>query len=538
MADIKPNPIINAAAANAQATASDQQAKLDIAKQMDVQDALTSDMTGAVQTAMQADQIIVAQKNAASAKIDAQNAAAQSALSTDWTQQGSRSNYWAAEMASNAQKAYDTLDVIKEKQTKTLLSDPLGFIDAQFTLPADIATHNYYAEKHNVAEGALNEITRATNDAAIMNNNMREQTSAAAAEAEQTKVAASAAISIGKLNMDMAGKKITGIVELNNLTTQQAALAYQALNADNEQKRLAMQAQSNADQHAQRMMMMQDRQDKLDQKAVDRGDLEAMMNSRNAGATMLGKPKVDNVDIFRREYMANQKNPDYQNMIGLGQQIGLNGGSVSGISVAQTAGDAARIYSSGGTNLRGNVVGTFLATKYDEEAGKNIASRKDPVAFADHITSVAKSVAATQLASIDDQKPNIYAAPPPSVVLANVGVKSNPFIASVVLPMVDLNPQMKLDANTLMAKAIDFAKDNPANFNVAAEGIAAYYRQATLTNNMVNRYVENGLPEQKTYNAKISGKNMVLSDPTSVKRAMLVAQVGTPSMFFNSPDSQ
>ena len=533
MADIKRNPVLDAAAANSIASASDQQAKIDIAKQMDMRDKAASDATGAIETEAISDKIISAQKHAAAATVDAQNAAAKVALSTDWLDMGSRSNKLARDSAESFDKAGLIAAEIQKKRSATLLDDPLGFISAQFTLPADIETHNYYAQKHNDAEAELSQITKATNDAAITNNNMRQQTSAEAALAEQNKVAAAATLNIAKINIDMAGRRIEGIKELNNLTTQQAGLAYQALSAHNDQIRLSLQAQSNADQHAARLEASADRQERSEQKLSDRADLVAMQMDRNTGAKTMGRPAVDNIDVFRREYIANQKNPDYQNMISIGQQVGLNKGSVTGISIAPTAGDAARMYAAGGVNLRGDPVAKFLAKTYDEEAGKNLASKKDPVAFADHVSTIAKSVAQTQLSSIDDQKDNMYAAPTPSILTRAKAVISNPFIVDTVMPMVALNADMKLDSNTIMAKAIDFAKSNPANFNVAAEGVAAYYKQAVLTNNMVNRYVERGLPEQKQFVGNVNGRNVVLSDVASVKRVMLSAQIRNNSLGYN-----
>ena len=542
MADIKRNPILDAAAANEIASAADQQAKRDISKQMDMRDRAANDATGAIETEAISDKIISAQKSAAAATVDAQNAAARVALSTDWLDMGSRSNRLARDSAENYDKAGLIAAQIQKKRSATLLDDPLGFISAQFTLPADIETHNYYAQKHNDAEAELSQITKATNDAAITNNNMRQQTSAEAALAEQTKVAAAATLNIAKINIDMAGRRIEGIKELNSLTTQQAGLAYQALNAHNDQIRLALQAQSAADQHAARIEASKDRQERTDQKLSDRADLTASRMERNAGATAMGRATLDNIEGYIREYRANQKNPDYQAMISLGQQITLNKGSVTGISIAPTAGDAARMYAAGGVNLRGDPVATFLAKTYGEEAGKNlsVSIKSNPTGFADHVSTIAKSVAQTQLNSIDDQKDNMYRAPIPSILMQADAVKFNPFLAATVTPMVALNADMKLDGNTLMAKAIDFARGSPANFNVAAEGVAAYYKQAVITNNVLNRYVERGLPEQKQYTGKIDGKNIVLSDIAQVKRIMLMrGYKNSPEFSFpRSPNVQ
>jgi hypothetical protein len=535
MPDIKNNPVINAAAANAEAVASNERTKLDILKQLDVQDSIASASSDSIRAIALADKSIKAQGNAAEAEVDAQNAAARVALASSWTDQGSKSNYWAAQMHENATKAYASLDVIKKKQAATLLDDPLGFIEAQFTLPADIDTHNYYAEKHNIAESSLNQLTQATNAAAIANSNMKKRTSLESAEAELTKVAENANLQLQSIRRQSAGDRISGLKELNSLTQQQSNLAYQALSADNEQKRLAIAQQSAADQHAQRMMMQADRAERMNQKEVDRNDLVALMDARNLGAKQLGKVQIDNVDLFRREYMAQQKNSTYQDMVSVGQQIQNNRGNVDGISLGQNAGSIARNYASPGTNLTGNVAGTYLAQVYDAtKVSPAAASAKDPVAFNELVNTNATRTAKLQLGDIKDDLPNIYKAPPPSILTAQVAVKSNPFIVDTVLPMVAVNPNVQIEAGAMMSKASDFSKTS-SNINVAAAGVASYYKQAVLTNNLVNRYKENGLPEQLKYMANIGGRTINLADELQVKSAIMQDQRIRSLSMYNEP---
>lgn len=522
--EIKQNPIIDAAAKNAMAQASAATSALEIHKQLDAYDSIAEDMTGSFQTIGKAQALQVGIKSGFEAEVDAGNAAAQLALSSDWKEQGSDINKWARLMRENAQKSYDSLDVIQEKQQYTLLDNPLGWINAQFTLPADIATHNYYASKHNEAEANLDKLSSATNAAAIANKNMEKNTSQELAIARQEEVVAAQAVNVGKLKLDTAGTRIKGIVELNQLTAQQSQLAYQALNAQNEQVRLSLAQRSAEDQHQMRLIAQQQRQDVLDAKKADRLDLEYLLEARNAGARNMGKTTIDSVDLFKREYLARKSDPDYQDMVNSGQIIQSNGGVVSGVMVAKNAGDAARNYASPGTSLKGNVAGTFLATVYNTEKLSPTAS-KDKVAFNEHVNQIAVGQATAQSKLIKDDQPNIYAAPNPAILLKNPNVASNNFIKDSLLPMVTLSPEMSIDDNTLVSSGIDYVKGDPGKLAAVTAGITQYYRQAVLTNNMVNRYKENGLPEQLKYVAQIGGQNVDLADELSVKRIVLTGLV-------------
>lgn len=525
MAEVKDNPIINHIAAAAQAQASSQQAQLRIQEQLDAQEAASQQAILAATSVGNAQATIKSSEESWKASSDAQIASIGVALGTDWTTQGSESNYWATQMKENAHKAYESLDVIKDKQSKTLLSDPLGFISAQFTLPADIATHNYYARKHNVAEQALNEITNASNSAAIAAKQMEQRTSEAVAEAKANEALANAAKDVANITANAAGNKIKGIVEINSMTAQQADMAFKIHAANNSDAQLALQQRQADDLHAQRMMAQTQRQEQLDAKAATLDDWKAQLDIRNIGAKAMGKAPVTSIDMFRREYNMSGKTQDYQDMLNYGMDISLNQGSLSGVPVAQNAGRAALNYAKGGVNLNGNVAGTFLTQVLGQQKLLPTAP-KDQAALAEQVTSVATKIAKDQLASIDNSNPaapNIYAAPPPSVMLQSKAVQSSPFIMETLVPMLEQNKNLQLPDAVLVAKAADYAKGGKANFNVAVAGIAAYYKQATIINSANNRYVEHDLPKQTSYTARINGADVDLTNETQVKMVLMKA---------------
>lgn len=520
MAEIKDNPIINYAAQAAQAQAGDQQAKVDIAKQLDQQEA-ASNAQMLARTAMGNDEATIsAAKNARQATIDATNANIRLGFGADTTAQGSESNYWLGEMQNNAHKAYAALDAINQKRQATLLDDPLGFINAQFTLPADIATHNYYAEKHNIAEQALNEITSASNAAVIASTNAAAKTSQEEAVAESDKAVQSALYDNARIKEGMAGNRIKGIAEINSLTTAQAAMALQVHQAQNSDRSLVMQEENNK-------LMREERQariDKLDETAL--GD-QSMLDAYNAGQRNLKKPTIGSLAEWRVTYRAMQSRPEFQNTLAMGQDIIANGGTTNGISVAGSPGEAALLYASGATaGNKTSQVASFLTQRLNEI--KSLPTPpKDRVALAEAVSIEAKKIATAQVGQINDATPNIYAAPPPSVILQAPAVAANPFVAGTIKPLLDADPNVKLPDGVIMGKALDVAKTK-GGVDVAANGIKAYYDQVVMKNSVLNQYVENGLPPQTKYPAVLDGATVDLTDLTAIKRYIVQKNFSVP----------
>lgn len=549
MADVKDNPIINYVAQAAQAHAADSQAKLDIQKQLDVQEQSSTDAMLAATRVGGSQATQVAAQESWKASSDAQIAAMGEKLGTSWTDQGSETNKWASRMKENAEKAYAAKDVIHEKQSKTLLNDPLGYIEAQFSLPSDIETHNYYAGKFNQAEQNLNQVINASNAAAISVKQMEKRTSVDFATAKAEEAMALAAGNVAQLKRQAAGDSIKGITEINNLNTKQVDLVFKVHSAQNADASLALHRQAQADNHKMALLRLEQRQEELATKAATEADWQAQMETRNVGARAKGVALLDSVAMFKREYAMQGKNPIYQNMLTYGSEIEMNKGSLSGVAIAQNAGTAARDYAAtGGVNLQNNPVGSFLSGLYSAQKLHPTAP-KDPIAFAATVDKVAIDTASTFLRSIDNSNsnaPNIYAAPAVGVMLKSASVLSSPFIVDTLVPMRELNPNVQVTDATMLAKAADYAKTGKANFNVAAEGIVNYYKQASNLNNANRLYKENGLPPQKDYMAKIDGRNVDLTSLVQVRQyifkrnmqdnaGFLISGVPNTSDFVNNP---
>lgn len=529
MAEVKSDQIFNYIKQAGEAHAADSQSKLDIQKQLDAQEQASADAMVAATTVGGSQAVMRASEESWKAASDAKIAAMGEALGTDWTSQGSQTNLWAARMKENAEKAYSALDVVHEKEAKTLLNDPIGFIEAQFSLPSDIATYNYYAEKNNIAEGRLNELLDASNAAAVSIKQEEKRTSTEYATAKAEEAAALAAGNVAALKRQAAGDSISGIRAINELDSRQLQIALQVHAARNSDASLALQRQSQADSHAKVLFDMEQKRELLEGKQATEDDWRAQMEVRNIGAKARDIAPIESIGMFKQEYRIQSKNPVYQNLLTYGAQISFNKGYVNGVAVAENAGAAARDYSAGGVNLSNNPVGSYLAQVYATKK-TDIGAMKDPAAFNEIVNKAAVGGAKKLASSIDNSNPNIpniYAAPPPAIMLKSKAAAVNPFIVDTVVPMVQQNKNVTIPDAVMLAKAADYAKGGKANFNMAAAGIVDYYSKAVIENNNTKLYKENGLDPQLGYNARIDGRNIDLTNIVQVKDYLFKQNMAT-----------
>jgi len=199
--------------------------------------------------------------------------------------------------------------------------------------------------------------------------------------------------------------------------------------------------------------------------------------------------------------------------------------------VADSAGEAAVNYATGQAKTR---VAQFLKQTLQTLKADPTAP-KDRQAMIGKISEAAGESAKLQLKNIDQNSPNanIYSAPPATVVLQNRAVSQLPFIEQIVRPLSEKSKDVTIKDEVIISSAISYATvpDGKVNFNEAAESVARYYRTAVAYNNTSNQYLENGLPEQVKYMARVNNKMVDLTDPIAIRRHMLQTQPTGISLF-------
>jgi hypothetical protein len=178
------NVVLQYLAKKGQADRDNAMAQLDMQKHIDsINNAQVEDMTSVI-AAGDAEASISAAKQARLARTDLNNLQAQTFLGLNPQEGSFRLEELARQRTENYAKANETAKVIAEKKSSTLLNDPLGFILNQFTLPADIAAHNYYASLHNNAAEEFDGIVDAGTKVGNENRSLAAATSAAEATGE------------------------------------------------------------------------------------------------------------------------------------------------------------------------------------------------------------------------------------------------------------------------------------------------------------------------------------------------------------------
>lgn len=507
--------------------AEQQQTQVDIMALMDAQETNYAQQALVVDELSSAKKVISAQQEAFAAETDAKKLAAEVAYSSNFSDQASKTNYWAKEVHENAAKAYASLDAINEKKKSNLLEDPIGYIMNQFTLPSDIAAHNYYVNKHNVADTALNTLIKGTSDAAIMAKNMEKSTSTEQALAKLTEIETQAKWDKLKISKEAAGTRMSGLQTLNQMDIQQTAAAYQALSAVNADQHLKLAQRSADDQHQMRMMQQKEFNEKTTAKLEANQSMEAEMQSYNAGARLANRPEIHDVKTFQRvaQNAIQRKDQDFLNVVSAGQLIELNGGKVDGVMIAKNAGDTASMYSKSGPMLKGNSVGSFMADTYNNLKARPGVNAKDIEAFNAVANTEIVATAKAKMNKIKDSEPNIYAALPVDIIAkSKTGQQllTTPFMQSTIVPMYNADKDVKIPDTLMLEKASKFVLSNRSELDSTAKAIATYYQSAIHTNNVVKRYVENGLPPQQSYMWDSGYGTRNLASEVEIKRLLMI----------------
>ena len=515
MATQKTDPIFDYVARAKQAEESSKQAQINVANILSQQEEFGKEVEIQTAAAGKSRQAVVAGEEAINAAVDAQKAAIVDNYGTDYTKQGSDALRWSQEAKVNRDAAYEAEKQLREAQKVDFMSNPLGFISAQFEIPTLAAQYNYHAGLTNSAEANLTSITQASNSAVNAAVQAKRSTSANLAIAKGEEAAALNAAQVAEIKSKNAGLRIKGIEELNALSSRDLDRVFQVHQMQNSDASLQLQREA-ADR------ARKESAERLEMKNAQLDQVKYEMEAYNAGARRTGKMTFSDPKMFLKAYESNKNLPEFINTLTSGKMLVLNDGVNNGIMVADNAGEASMLYATGQATTP---IARMMKSQVMVEK-QNVAAPKDRQGFAGHMTTRLTDIANTQLKSIDQTGPteNIYAAPPASIMLQAKSLDS-PFMNSVIRPLVESEPTGKINDAVIVSSALQYAKTSPANFNDAATSIVNYYRKAVLQNNAVNQYTENGLPAQKNYRARVDGKIVDLTDPVQVKRHLLTEQL-------------
>lgn len=508
--------------------------------------------TEAIQSFTDANVVVKSETDAMAARVDAANAQAKLDLGTDSTQ----GNYRLKELAGDRKTAYENAvkaeEIIYEKKSKTFASDPLGWIHAQITTPADIDVYNHFAKRHNMAEEEYNSIVTSTTATAQMNNATKATTSAAMADANLKMVVAAGQKELANNAVLYAQHNIQGQQVLSSLSEKQLGHAESAVRMEEAAQNFKLRQQQmalNSAQRAETLKRTQLLNEQLEGTIQDRTQLkleqESLTTSYNSGVRALGGVELSTPQVLTA--LKNDKSGYVGNLLRYGQDIEANGGSKAGVPVlgpGMSPADMTGVLRAARAKPNGidkDVYEFAVTATGDAIRALGATLDKDPAKRAQQLAVEIKKAADTQLERIDNSKDssNIYGAPTPRQLAEAIPVLTKyPKLQEIIKRSSD-NPNVPIrDVDILEAAKIEL-QTNPTkeNFKLISDSLGDYYRAVRDYNNIHNGYLEKNLPQQRTYNAVLPtglfGGTQVtdMTDPLQVQRLLIKMSFGMQSSF-------
>lgn len=181
-----------------------------------------------------------------------------------------------------------------------------------------------------------------------------------------------------------------------------------------------------------------------------------------------------------------------------------------------------------------------VVTAVNEKLYGKVVPNKDPKKQGEKVPGLIEVMQANMDADISGgQIKNIYRAPAAAVIAdLRPDLTVEPFWKALVVPATNLSPAPSADQLYKQAKIA--VANKTLTVDQAAEGIATYYKVATLANNANEQYQLLGIPMQKSYVATIDterglfgGKTLKTMDTLDVQKIKHELVLGTMYPIWN-----
>lgn len=461
------------------------------------------------------------------ADTDARKAATFTAWNSDPKQAGNVLEEYAHKMRSAYLETDRLGDEIQNLKGKDFFSDPLGYVTAQFMLPAKVAEFNKFAGQYNRAEAAHNETVSATTATGQMAKVMEQGTSLALVDANAKQILAKAATDIAKVERSGAVINIGGYRDLQQLTEAQLSAAGHAMSVDINLKHYQLQLNNATALEGQREILNLQREAALDSKTQTKVDQQRDLDYYNTGADKLGAPRIGDYNVLR-QYLRS-KDGTANTLMNIGIEASIKG-TTQGIQIAPNAGTAARVLLNSKANppADANSPYTLLATAYNDSRTAH-PEVKDPAVLDSIVHTVATQRAQMQLNGISVDAPNIYKAPSITSISKAISKDAIPnrFIQENILPLGGGRTDLPADPDVILGAAKAVLVAEPHRLNEVAEGISNFFITAVEVNNKTRDYASLVLPPQLAYMAKLKTGNLFgtstadMTKDVDVKRVLM-----------------
>ena len=456
-------------------------------------------------------------------------------------------SYKMIDLADQISRSYDyanqQLDVIHAKNSVSPITDgPIKYLAAQLSVKDDYENYNYAAQKHNIAMdemGTLNELTQTSTRTQYAIAATRDAATVQAKSDAELQKANDVAAQIRAQNAMYDVDKLKTITALNGQELDNNFKAFNAINAEDQrafmnEQRLAARADADA-----RLKLAQE----------SKADFAETARVVDLGSRSLGFTGVT-PDRLRQALKMGGSTAESM------RQFYLTGSvrdATGNVVIGGNAGEAARTI----IDTQAPLVAAKLPVKdfvttalSDVVSGKIPGLTLKPGDTAGIDAAVQSHVNTTALAQLSNIKAgdatNIYQAPDVQTVAKNsVAVAESTFYQKVLRPMAATVPTMESDPQRIMDIGLQAVKEGKIGFDEAVNGIATFYRGATIVNRATKGYSDMHVPEPDMSNpyrtrlAPVMGhtNQYNLSDPKDIVRYMTLRQIAGEYPY-NAPVQQ
>lgn len=441
----------------------------------------------------------------------------------------------AQDMNAQLSTALAARNRIQQKESASIISNPLDWLTGQLTVKKDYDTYNKAANNFNSSKAAVASLTAATDQAGRTQQGLEEKITDATRAASARIVSANKALEATAIEAAHIADDLKFTDAIANSTAKQAAEVQR-------QGELIRQARNDAwiQQNYDRAQQREDRADKK-QAQADKAE-QVLLDETNYGRSLYGLPPVDN----------------WQAVV---DQAELHPGYAQDLKDIL---EAARTHRTSGTGSMVKSPG-HVARSIIEERIPSLSAKNDFTRMAAYFKTLDKNVIRDQgyLASkrtkddyaatfdallgrdLDKYKyDNVaegspYALAPYNVVAGTASsVRNTALYKKVLAPLGSELTKLKGTEFTerMVNLATEAAASKVISWEQAAEGLSEYFGQAVNINNDTNKYKLIGLPEQKGVitSPDISGTD-VLADLTNYASVLRVLTLNHVQNVINGP---
>lgn len=428
-----------------------------------------------------------------------------------------------SQMIDSFNSANAALDNIHSKQSVGFFDNPLEYISNQLDLPAAKKEYNYHAQKFNLAETALAELNASTQSTVVTQNAIAEVKNAATLQASTDIIKAKSAQLSSEVTQQNLLYNIQGLKVIQDLNQQQVDLVFKAQGALVTQENLDISRAHLAETRRMHDLQLEERKERIDKNAADKAEIAELGDTINMGRQSLGLAPIPHGRAIQLMKMGG----DTGNQIKYQYSIGAMQASVGKPIIAEEPAMAAKVVSETQAPLSPTMasVKKLLTTTYSEVMSgsfKKDLDTKDTIKVLGVTNKVLKGRIDAMAANIKfGDNNNIYAAPDLVSVSKRKSVQESVLYQKVLQPAIEAGNLNESNPDLLLALATNAAKKGIISFPDAVQGIANYYKEATIMNNVNKDYTRVGITPQTTYITEIQDPTGFttkydLSDPTKV----------------------